>query len=142
MYEKILIPTDGSETAEFAAEHAIGLAKGIGAKLIAVYVIDVSAFAGIPTEAVWESMKGILEDEGRKSLEQIEMLAKEANVESETLVVEGSPGDEIVKAAEERGVDLIIMGTAGRTGIDKFLLGSVSEKVVRHASCPVMVVRK
>lgn len=142
MFKKILIPTDGSETAEYAAEQAIELAKGLGAKVIAVYVVDKSSFSGIPTESVWGSMKNILEDEGQKSLKSIKEMAKGAKVELEVIIKEGSPGNVIVKASKEKNVDLIVMGTTGRTGIDKFLLGSVSEKVVRHAHCPVMVVRK
>lgn len=142
MYKKILIPTDGSETAEIAVRHGVELARALGSKVYGLYVIDISAFAGIPTEAIWESMRGLLEEEGRKALDAIEKAAKEANVECEVLLKEGVPAEDIVRTAKDEKVELIIMGTAGRTGLDRFLLGSVAEKVVRTSPCPVMVVHK
>lgn len=142
MYKNILIPTDGSEIAEQAVEHGIKLARALDAKVYGLYVIDISAFAGIPTEAVWESMRVLLEEEGKKALASVEELAKKLDVEHETIIREGIPAEEIVSVAKEKGVDLIVMGTAGRTGLDRFLLGSVAEKVVRTSSCPVMVVHK
>ena len=142
MYKNILIPTDGSEIAEQAVEHGIRLAKALNAKVHGLYVIDISAFAGIPTEAVWESMRVLLEEEGKKALAKVEELSKQLGVEHELIIREGIPAEEIVNVAKEKGVDLIVMGTAGRTGLDRFLLGSVAEKVVRTSSCPVMVVHK
>ncbi len=140
MYKNILIPTDGSDIAEKVAMHAIGLAKAVGAKAYGLYVIDTSAFIGVPTEAIWESMKSLLEEEGKKALEAIEKMAEEGGVECETILNEGSPHKNIVEVAENKDVDLIVMGTAGRVGLDRFLLGSVAEKVVRTAPCPVTVV--
>ncbi len=142
MYKSILIPTDGSEIAEKAVEHGIKLAKALNSKVYGLYVIDISAFAGIPTEAVWENMRLLLEEEGKKALASVEKLAKELGVEHETIIKEGIPAEEIVNVAKEKGIELIVMGTAGRTGLDRFLLGSVAEKVMRTASCPVMVVHK
>jgi len=142
MYKNILIPTDGSDTAEMAVEQGIGLASAIGAKVCGLYVIDTSAFIGVPTEAIWESMKNLLEEEGKKALATIEELAKESGVECEVLLNEGSPYKDIVRTAKDKEIDLIVMGTAGRVGLDRFLLGSVAEKVVRTAPCPVMVVHK
>ena len=140
MYKNILIPTDGSEIAEKAVKHGVKLAKAVNAKVYGLYVIDISAFAGIPTEAVWESMRTLLEEEGNKALETLKTHAEELGVEHEVIIKEGIPAEEIVETAKEKNVDLIIMGTAGRTGLDRFLLGSVAEKVVRTSSCPVMVV--
>jgi len=142
LYKSILIPTDGSEIAEKAVEHGIKLAKALNSKVYGLYVIDISAFAGIPTEAVWENMRLLLEEEGKKALASVEKLAKELGVEHETIIKEGIPAEEIVNVAKEKGIELIVMGTAGRTGLDRFLLGSVAEKVMRTASCPVMVVHK
>ncbi|NOZ59652.1 MAG: universal stress protein [Euryarchaeota archaeon] len=142
MYKSILIPTDGSEIAEEAVRHGVRLAKALNAKVYGLYVIDISAFAGIPTEAVWESMRVLLEEEGKRALASVEELAKELGVECETIIREGIPAEDIVSVAREKGADLIVMGTAGRTGLDRFLLGSVAEKVVRTSSCPVMVVHK
>lgn len=142
MYRKILIPTDGSKTAEVAIRHGVGLAKELGAKVYGLYVIDISAFAGIPTEAIWESMRSLLEEEGKRALATVERTAKEQGVQYELLIREGIPSEDVTKVAEDEGTDLIVMGTAGRTGLNRFLLGSVAEKVVKTAPCPVMVVRK
>ncbi len=141
MYRVILIPTDGSDTANKAVKHALGLAKALNSKVYGIYVVDISAFAGLPEEIVWDSMKNLLRDESKRALGYIEEHAKKEGVEFEALVKEGVPAEEIVKAASEIKADLIVMGTSGRTGIDKFLLGSVAEKVIRTAPCPVMVVR-
>ncbi|MEE9594913.1 MAG: universal stress protein [Candidatus Hydrothermarchaeales archaeon] len=142
MYNRILIPTDGSETSEKAAEHGVKLAKAVGAEVIYLYVIDISSFTGIPTEAIWENMRGLLEDEGKSVLAKVEDIAKVNDVKAESLVKEGIPSEDISKTAEEKQVDVIVMGTAGRSGLDKFLLGSVTEKVIRTAPCPVLVIRK
>lgn len=140
MYKKILIPTDGSEIAEVAVKHGIGLAKDTGSKVYGLYVVDTSAFAGVPTEAIWENMKSLLEEEGKKALGKVEKMAKNAKIENEVILNEGSPYKNIIKIAEEKNIDLIVMGTAGRVGLDRFLLGSVAEKAVRTAPCPVLVV--
>jgi nucleotide-binding universal stress UspA family protein len=142
MYKKILIPTDGSETAEKAVQHGIELARALKAKVCGLYVVDVSAFTGVPTEAIWESMRDLLEEEGKKALKKIEELAKENGVEYENFLKEGVPSEDIVKTAEDEQADLIVMGTAGRTGLNRFLLGSVTEKVVRTSTLPVLVVHK
>lgn len=140
MYKNVLIPTDGSDIAEMAVNQGIELAKVMGAKTYGLYVIDTSAFIGVPTEAIWESMKNLLEEEGKKALEIIEKMAEESGVEHEIILNEGSPYKNIIQTAEEKKIDLIVMGTAGRVGLDRFLLGSVAEKVIRTAPCPVMVV--
>ncbi len=140
MYKNVLIPTDGSDIAEMAVKHGIGLAKALGIKVYGLYVIDTSAFIGVPTEAVWENMKNLLEDEGKRALGMIEKMAGESGVEHEIILSEGPPYKNIIQTAEEKEIDLIVMGTAGRRGLDRFLLGSVAEKVVRTAPCPVMVV--
>ncbi|MEE8401131.1 MAG: universal stress protein [Candidatus Hydrothermarchaeaceae archaeon] len=140
MYKKILIPTDGSEIAEVAVKHGIGLAKDTGSKVYGLYVVDTSAFVGVPTEAIWENMKALLEEEGKKALGKVEKMAKNAKIENEVILNEGSPYKNIIKMAEEKNIDLIVMGTAGRVGLDRFLLGSVAEKAVRTAPCPVLVV--
>jgi nucleotide-binding universal stress UspA family protein len=142
MYKNILIPTDGSSTAEMAAKQGIELAKAIGAKVYGLYVIDTSTFIGVPTEAIWENMKDLLEEEGKNTLSRMEKMAEEDGVEHEMILSEGSPYKNIIRTAEENEVDLIVMGTAGRVGLDRFLLGSVAEKVVRTAPCSVTVVHE
>lgn len=143
MYQKILLPTDGSEAAEVAAKEGIKLAKILNSKLHILYVIDVSAFAGIPTEAVWENMRSLLEEEGKKALERVKALAEAEGFHNvECLIKEGVPAKEIISTAKEIEVDLIVMGTSGKSGLDRFLIGSVTERVVRTSKIPVLIIRK
>lgn len=148
MYKKILLPTDGSEYANKAAKHAIWIASLNGAELIALNVIETSSLVGLPAEDLIVRIKEMLKEEGRKSLEKISDILKETNVEGEcqkevklTMITkEGSPSDVIINTVKEEGVDLIVMGTSGKHGLDRFLLGSVTENVVRSSQCPVLVV--
>ncbi|MFQ5815596.1 MAG: universal stress protein [Candidatus Hydrothermarchaeaceae archaeon] len=142
MYKRILIPIDGSEPSEKAAEHGVKLATAVGAEIVCLYVIDISAFTGIPTEAIWENMRGLLEEEGKGALSGVEEMAEKNNVKFESIVKDGIPSEDIARTAGEKDIDVIVMGTAGRSGLDKFLLGSVTEKVMRTAPCPVLVIRK
>ncbi len=143
MYQKILLPTDGSEAAEVAAKEGIKLAKILNSKLHVLYVIDVSAFAGIPTEAVWENMRSLLEEEGKKALERVKALAEAEGFHNvECLIKEGVPAKEIISTAKEIEADLIVMGTSGKSGLDRFLIGSVTERVVRTSKIPVLIIRK
>ena len=148
MYKKILLPTDGSEYANKAARHAIWLARLNGAELIALNVIETSSLVGLPAEDLIVRIKEMLKEEGHKSLEKISDILKESEIEDEcqrevklTLSTkEGSPSDIIIDTVKEEGVDLIVMGTSGKHGLDRFLLGSVTENVVRSSQCPVLVV--
>jgi nucleotide-binding universal stress UspA family protein len=139
--KKILLPTDGSENSEKAVESGLELASAIGASVVGVYVIDTSSFVSLPETFMWENVRELLDVEGKKALKYVETAAKSHNVKLKTLVKEGSPAKEIVDMISEGKIDLIIMGTAGRTGLDRFFLGSVSEKVLRSAPCSVMVVK-
>lgn len=141
MYKKILIATDGSKNSERAALHGIKLAKPLNAEVIGVYVIDVSAFLTLPETVVWDNVKDLLYKEGEKAIEFIKKEAEKEGVRVRTVIREGSPAKDIVELAEKENADVIIMGTAGRTGLDRFLLGSISEKVVRTAKCPVTVIK-
>lgn len=141
MYRRILLPTDGSVNAEKAVAHGVELAGAIGAEVIALYVIDTSSFVSLPETFIWENMRDLLVEEGKKALKLVEKSAKKRKVKVRTAIKEGSPSKEIVNTADEEKADLIIMGTAGRTGLDKFFLGSISEKVLRSAQCPVMVIK-
>jgi nucleotide-binding universal stress UspA family protein len=141
MYEKILIATDGSEYTKNAVEHGIYLAKSLEAKLYVIYVVDTAAFASIPMDATWESMYELLKQEGDEATKYVAEKAKGEELEIERLTVEGHPAEEIIKHAEKTSVDLIVMGTLGKSGLDRFLLGSIAEKVVRTSKIPVLVVR-
>ncbi len=141
LYKKILISTDGSEYTKNAVEYGIELAKNTEAKLYAIYVVDTAAFASIPMDAAWESMYELLKQEGDEATKYVAEKALAEGLDIERLTVEGHPAEEIIKYAEKNSVDVIVMGTLGKTGLDRFLLGSVAEKVVRTSKIPVLVVR-
>ena len=135
--EKVLLATDGSPASEPASEQAIDLATQMGCRLLVVSVLGGSAR---PSEAASD-----LAPDSRASLtskaQGIVARAKAAGVDASFLVWEGEPGDAIVAAADSESADVIVVGSHGRSGVSRFLIGSVSDYVVRHAHCPVMVVR-
>ncbi len=141
LYKKILIATDGSEYTKNSIDYGIDLAKNTQAKLHAIYVIDTAAFASIPMDAAWESMYELLKQEGDEATRYVAEKAEAEGLEVEKLTVEGHPAEEIIKYAEKNSMNLIVMGTLGKSGLDRFLLGSVAEKVVRASKIPVLVVR-
>lgn len=141
LYKKILIATDGSEYTKKAVDFGVEIARLAGAKLYAVYVVDTAAFASIPMDTAWESMYELLRQEGDEATKYVEEVAKKCDIDVERFTVEGHPATEIVKMAEKNSADLIVMGTLGKGGLDRFLLGSVAEKVTRTSQIPVMVVR-
>ncbi|OYR48289.1 MULTISPECIES: universal stress protein [unclassified Halorubrum] len=141
LYDRILVPTDGSTEGERAVAHALDLAAVHDAAVHAVHVVDTASYAGMPMEASWEGVGELLRGDAEEAVAAVEELAEETVVDVETAVVEGSPSREIIRYAEGNGCDLVVMGTHGRGGIDRLLLGSVAEKVVRGAAVPVLTVR-
>jgi len=141
MYDRILVPTDGSSGVERALCHALDLAKRHGATVHAIYVVDSAGYSSLPMETSWEGISDMLRDEGEAALDRVRELADERDVPLDTDIVDGSPSREIVRVAEDDGADLIVMGTHGRGGLDRLLLGSVAERVVRSAPVPVLTVR-
>jgi len=139
MFNKILVPTDGSEGMARVIETASELADIHGATIHFVYAAHTASLSGLPMETSWESVGSMLHEKGEAALEAAESRANAPRTETE--LVEGSPGREILAYADEVGADLIVMGTHGRGGIDRLLLGSVAERVVRSADVPVLTVR-
>lgn len=143
LYRKIMIATDGSESVKKAVDTAVEVARLNGAKLYAVYVVTSGGYTfGHPRDIGWEkAMTEHLSAEGKEATAYVETVGKAANVEVESVLLEGSPAQEIVDFADKNDIGLIVMGTLGRTGIQKFLLGSVAQNVVRHSRKAVLVVR-
>ncbi|QFU81257.1 universal stress protein [Natronorubrum aibiense] len=139
MYDCILVPTDGSPDVERALEHAFKLAREHDAVIRALYVVNVSGYGGLPMESALEGISSVLREEGEAALDRVEELAPE-DVTVETAILEGSPSRVIVEQAQPDRCDLVVMGTHGRGGIDRLLLGSVTERVVRQAPVPVLTV--
>ena len=140
MFEKILVATDGSEHGYNAAKVALELGKISGGKVTAIYVADTNRTSHLPDDMLLFSIRELLLKEGKEALKQVETLAKDMGVAFASLVAEGNPGSEIISYAESKGMDIIILGAVGRTGLDKFLLGSVAEKVVRSSKIPVLTI--
>jgi nucleotide-binding universal stress UspA family protein len=139
MYDTILVPADGSAGFERVITHAGELARLHDAAVVALYVVDATSYTGLPMEASWEGVRDVLEGRGETALAEVERLLAD-DIEVETTTAEGRPSREVVNVARERGVDCIVMGTHGRAGIDRLILGSVAERVVRTAPMPVVTV--
>lgn len=141
MYDRVLIPTDGSETVETTLEHAIRIARDNGAAVHALYVIDGRVVRSADDDAR-EDLERTLESEGREAVDAVESRALEADLEVVSEIRYGTPHKEILDYAEEAGIDLIAIGTHGKSPREKLLtMGSVSERVVDNAAVPVLVVR-
>ena len=138
MYERILLPTDGSDASDRAVEQAIGLARETGATLHVLFVVEDIPYA---PELMDDEVEGQLRELGQEALEEIRAQADEADVAVDAVLRQGAPHTTILEYAEEADVDLIVMGTHGRSGLDRYLLGSVTERVVRTADAPVLTVR-
>jgi nucleotide-binding universal stress UspA family protein len=138
-FKKILIPTDGSENTKAAITHGLELARLMGAEVTALYVVDQASFVNFPMDATVVSIYSLLEKEGKEAVDFVVKEGEKTGVKVHGKVVEGSPAKKIVDEAEN--YDLVVMGTLGRTGVSKLLLGSVAERVVRLAPSPVLVVR-
>jgi len=122
-FQNILVPTDGSEYTKAAITEAFGLAKAAKGHITALYVQD----------------KGANDDTAKAATGYVAELGKKEGIAVEEMVLSGSPSDVI--AAESSKYDIIVMGTLGRTGMKKLLVGSVAESVVKAAECPVIVVK-
>ncbi len=139
VFDKILVPTDGSEYTKAAVRKAMDLAKLSSGKITALYVMDQTIFTNVPMDTAVMNVYHTLEKEGKNALQFVEELGKETGVSVEIKLAEGIPIKVILELSKE--YDVIVMGTLGRTGMSKLLMGSVAERVVRASRCPVMVVR-
>lgn len=137
--KRILIATDGSEYTREAVTHGLELAKVLGAEVTALYVIDSTSFVSFPIDSSIVSVYSLLENEGKKAVEEVKKEGEAMGVKVSTVVAEGSPTRKIVEKAAE--VDLVVIGTLGRSALGKLFMGSVAERVTRYAPCPVLVVR-
>ncbi|MFC4437264.1 MULTISPECIES: universal stress protein [Natrialbaceae] len=147
MYERILVPTDGSNVAEFAVDSAVDLAEKYGAEVHALYVADTDAVAySLGTEQVDRIRQGDFQGmtELRDDAESATEYVKEQAEGRSLTVVErhagGQPHRMIADYAEDNDIDLIVMGSHGRSGVRRALLGSVTERVLRSTHTPVLVV--
>jgi len=137
----ILVPTDGSEHSFRAAEYAISVAKMVGANILVVFVVDEVVLDQIGKITEREIATRQLNESGKSHVNYVIAGADKAGVKASSVIAEGRPFERIVHIAKESNIDLIVMGTYGRRGAERILIGSVAERVIEYASCPVLVVK-
>jgi nucleotide-binding universal stress UspA family protein len=140
--KKIILATDFSDISKNASRHALMLAKTYKAELKALHVFDKTAW-NIPSHdyLVIDEVVADIEEARQRGRDTLQELAKSFGLKVETIFAEGDPGHEIVRVAEERNADLIVLGTHGHGGWKRFTLGSVAELVIRYAPCAVLTIR-
>ncbi|HBW62867.1 universal stress protein [Comamonas kerstersii] len=144
MFKHILVPVDGSETSLQAVSKAAELAKAFNSEVTAVYVLDPYPFTGVGADFAYGQAQYLsaATAEANKALEDVTERMKDTGVTVKTLVGEGHAIHEgIVRVGENVGADLIVMGSHGRRGLEKLVLGSVAQRVLQTAKVPVLVVR-
>lgn len=144
MFKHILVPVDGSSTSLKAVAKAAGLAKAFGSQVTAVYVLDPYPFTGVGADFAYGQAQYLTAAtaEANKALDDVKSSMAETGVTLSTLVGEGHAVHEgIVRVGQNVGADLIVMGSHGRRGLEKLVLGSVAQRVLQVAHVPVMVVR-
>lgn len=139
MYDKILVPTDGSEGSKKALEHAVNIAEKFDSQIHVLYIVDVRSAS---TQEVMLGMMEELREIGEESTEEFAEAVREKGLEAVTEVTEGVPHRGINSYVDENDIDMVVMGTRGRTGLDRVLVGSTTEKVVRTSEVPVMTVNR
>lgn len=141
MYDDILVPTDGSDGNDRTLDHAVEIGNGHDATIHGLYVVDKRVYRAADEEAKDDVMASLTE-EGEAAVEHVHDRGEAAGLDTVTAIETGVPYKEILSYAEEQGIDLITMGTHGRTGRDRVAnLGSVTDRVVQNIEQPVLVVR-
>ncbi len=146
-FENILVPLDGSEYSIKAVEYAGRMAKGFNSKLIALYILPSSIRYNLSSDnensEINSQFNQIIQGSYIEAQNWLKDIEKKLDIEivTEVIIAKESIVSEIIEFAEQRSIDLIIMGTRGRTGFKKLLLGSVASGVVTYSHCPVLVIR-
>lgn len=145
MMQKIMIATDGSDAGNRATIAGIDIAHRSGGSIVAIYVMDISRLSHLPGYATLPGLKekilSMIEEEGRQAIQFAQDRAQILSVPFRGIILQGNPSEELLKASLKHGADLIVMGSLGRTAIEKFLLGSVAEKVVFRSEIPVLLIK-
>lgn len=149
MYKRILLPTDGSEYAKKAGEHAIMIANAGLSDLVVLSVVDAGYLDALTEEDLKEKLDDSLKKEGKQAVEAFSNQLMESkcqgvcqqNVNLTTEIKEGNPAEVILKTIDEDNIDLVVIGSSGKHALTKFVYGSVTDKVVRSAKCPVLVIK-
>ncbi len=141
----IVVPTDFSECGNYALSYAASLARTFGASIICVHVIEpmvpTVGYSGLTEPLPITDIADQLENSAERELPKLAESVEGGGLTVEEVIVHGEAASEIVRVAKERNVDLIVVSSHGRTGLGRILFGSTAEAVVRHATCPVLVVK-
>jgi len=141
----ILLPTDFSGCANYALPYAAVIARATGARIVCVHVVETVVptvgYAGLAEPMPIADISEQLEDSAERELPRLTDCEELNGLDVEEVIVHGDAAAEIVQVAEERAADLIVISSHGRTGLGRIIFGSTAEAVVRHASCPVLVVK-
>ncbi len=147
MIKKLLLPTDGSDASERAGEEAISIASLYGSDIIVLYVIDTHQLNSIRQRDLRKTFIKELQEEGENIVEKFKSKIEEKKCSGEcenisliTLIKKGIPEKVILETAEKLGVDHIVMGKSGKNALEKFILGSTTERVARKAKVPVDII--
>jgi nucleotide-binding universal stress UspA family protein len=138
MYDRILLPTDGSDASREAAKQAINLAEETGAELHVLFVIEDAPYSPEMMDARFEEE---VQNHGEEALDAVIERAEAAGVGVVSAIRGGTPHEVILEYADQEDVDIVVMGTHGRSGLARYLIGSVTERVIRTADIPVLTVR-
>lgn len=144
MFKHILVPIDGSPTSELAVDKAIGLARAFDSAVTAIYVVDPYPFTGVGADFAYGQGQymNAAKAHATEALAKARTAMEEAGVNITTATVEAhSVWRGILEAADAGGADLIVMGSHGRSGIEKLVLGNVAQRVVSHTRLPVLLVK-
>ncbi|MEN6616402.1 MAG: universal stress protein [Syntrophorhabdus sp.] len=144
--KKILVPTDFSEYSDAALNYAIDVAKKTGAKLYVLHVIGVIQTCAVDycfDQSTLDSLEKKSEDSALDMMKkQLALFADASAMDIETDIKQGVPYEEILAMQKEKGIDLIVMSSHGKTGLLHHLMGSVAERVMKKAGCPVLLIRR
>jgi nucleotide-binding universal stress UspA family protein len=140
---RILHPSDFSSASRAAFARAVAMARADGAELLLVHVMTpvIPPMDGYISPKLYDDMQRSMEAHARKQLDKLVAKAKASRIRVRGVLLEGTPADRIVRAARSHHADVIVIGTHGRTGLARVFLGSVAERVVGTAPCPVLTVR-
>ena len=141
IYDKILVATDGSKNAEVAIDHAVHIAEACRATLHAIYVADIDAYEP-GSRSSGTSIHELLRKKGVEAIKKVELEGELHKVRVKSAILEGNPAEQIIGYAKEKEIDLIVIGKLGKTGISRFMIGSVAERVARASPTPVLIIKK
>ena len=147
MYNKILLTSDGSKNSEFAIKHALQIAADENAEVVVLHVVDSKHLSSMSEEAI-DDDETVFGEHGDKVLSHFECVIKDIEKDKDEknqvkvtkMIREGNPAEVILKVCEREGIDMVVMANSGKHKLDRFLLGSVTEKIIRESPVPVLVI--